>query len=67
MTPDFVEKRDVDLDEWTETRTTGFERRAGADEDDVVPPVMGRKRFCVDCGSPVPDGVKNCPSCGREQ
>ena len=67
MTPDFVEKRDVDFDEWTETRTTGLERKAGVDEDDVLAPATGRKRFCVDCGQPLPDGVKYCPSCGREQ
>jgi len=67
MTPDFVEKRDVDFDEWGEMRTSSSERRVSEDEDDVLPQMTGRKRFCVDCGQPVPDGVKNCPSCGREQ
>ena len=27
----------------------------------------GNKKFCVDCGQPVPDGAKFCPACGREQ
>ena len=66
MTPDY-ERRDVDFDEWTDTRTTGFERRPDGDEDDSLPTVTARKRFCVDCGQPLPEGVKYCPSCGREQ
>ena len=49
MTPDY-ERRDVDFDEWTDTRTTGFERRPDGDEDDSLPPATARKRFCVDCG-----------------
>ena len=39
-----------------------------AEDDEDAPAVHGpKKRFCMDCGQPVPDGAKFCPSCGREQ
>ena len=66
MTPDFVGTRDVDLDEWTEIRPAGFERRAG-DEEDGSSPGGGSQRRCLDCGQAIPAGSKYCPSCGREQ
>lgn len=66
MTPNFVGTRDLDLDEWTEMRATGFERRVSS-EDDGSSPGGGAQRRCVDCGQAIPAGSKFCPSCGREQ
>lgn len=42
-------------------------KRSSDDEDELPPPTSGRKRFCVDCGQPIPEGAKFCPACGREQ
>ena len=67
MTPNFDAKQNVDLDEWTQGEVTESKRFSSDDEDDVSSPGLGRKKYCVDCGQPIPDGSKYCPSCGREQ
>ena len=28
---------------------------------------VGERRFCIDCGQPIPEGARFCPSCGRSQ
>jgi len=66
MTPSFNAKQDFDLDDLPEPQMTGMFYRLSDDDGDAASPTTGRRR-CVDCGSPIPDGSKYCPSCGREQ
>ena len=50
-----------------QTMMSAIKHAAEDDEEDLAPAHGSRKRFCVDCGQPIPDGAKFCPSCGREQ
>ena len=54
-------------DDYLEDLPTGNSvSRLSDDEDEISTPSLGARR-CVDCGQPIPDGSKYCPSCGREQ
>jgi len=66
MIPNQFEKQGFDFDDLTQPQATVMMHRS-SDEDDNAPPFAAGNKRCVDCGSPIPDGSKYCPSCGREQ
>ena len=66
MTPNFDARQNFDLDDWAQGNAPGTQHRQ-SDDEDASSVSAGRQRYCVDCGQPLADGAKFCPSCGREQ